>query len=63
GSTISLIRATPSDGWTLTTDHAGPTEVEVTLRRGEDETQVKAVCVGGVPQQDISGGGHGGGDG
>ena len=69
GPTISLLYATPADGWTVTTGHAGPEEVEVTLRSGGTETSLKATCVGGTPQNqssDASGrtsGGGGGGDG
>ena len=61
-ATITLLYATPNDGWTVRTKHAGPEQVEVELTRGEDETRVRAVCVDGTPQSDVDdSGGHGGG--
>ncbi|OJV59850.1 MAG: hypothetical protein BGO38_13960 [Cellulomonas sp. 73-145] len=51
GSAISLLYATPLDGWTVEVGAAGPDHLEVELRQSGTETKVTAVCVAGVPQQ------------
>lgn len=51
GSAISLLYATPLDGWTVEVGAAGPDHLEVELRQSGTETKVTAVCAGGVPQQ------------
>lgn len=53
GATISLLYATPSDGWTVEVGSAGPEHVEVELRRDDAETKLKAECVGGTPQREL----------
>ena len=53
GSRISLVSATPNDGWRVEVDERGPAEVEVEFKTGgEDEREVKvrARCVGGAPK-------------
>ncbi|BDO43006.1 hypothetical protein [Cellulomonas sp. NTE-D12] len=54
GSAISLLYATPLDGWTVEVGAAGPDHLEVELRQSGAETKVTAVCAGGVPQQTVS---------
>lgn len=49
GGTVVLLFATPDDGWSVDVRNAGPEHVEVKFRRGEQETEVRTVCVGGVP--------------
>ena len=51
GAQISLLYATPEDGWSVEVDHGGPEQVEVKFRQGEDETRVRAICTGGVPER------------
>lgn len=49
GSTISLLYATPLDGWAVEIKDTGPEQVEVELDRDESELTVRAVCTDGVP--------------
>ena len=52
-STIRLRIAQPDDGWRVEVEKAGPEEVDVTFRRGDDESgvgsRVTAVCKAGTP--------------
>jgi len=50
GPTISLLYATPIDGWTVEVKDSGGEHVEVEFRRGEAETKVRATCLAGVPE-------------
>lgn len=50
GPTISLLYATPTDGWRVEVKDSGGEHVEVEFRRGEAETKVRATCVDGVPE-------------
>ncbi|WP_263729454.1 hypothetical protein [Cellulomonas sp. SG140] len=54
GAAISLLYATPLDGWTVEVGAAGPDHLEVELRQSGAETKVTAVCGGGVPQQTVT---------
>lgn len=54
GATITLLYATPQDGWTVEVGSAGPEQVEVELSRDGQETKVRATCVSGVPTQSTS---------
>ncbi|MBB2924558.1 hypothetical protein [Cellulomonas cellasea] len=57
GTVIELQYATPADGWAVEVKRAGPDEVEVELRSGDDRTSVRAACAAdGTPQL------HGDGD-
>lgn len=49
GGAVVLLFATPDDGWSVDVRSAGPEHVEVKFRRGEQETEVRTECVGGVP--------------
>lgn len=49
GATISLLYATPLDGWTVEVKDAGPEHVEVELHRDESELTVRATCTDGIP--------------
>lgn len=53
GESVSLLYATPLDGWTVVVADAGPDDVEVEFRRGEAETRVRVDCDDGVPDVDI----------
>lgn len=53
GQAITLLYAAPADGWTVEVGSTGPEHVEVELRSGETETKVRAVCVAGVPEQEV----------
>jgi hypothetical protein len=51
GTVIELQYATPADGWAVEAKRAGPEEVEVELRSGDDSTSVRAACAAdGTPQ-------------
>lgn len=64
GAAISLLYATPVDGWTVEVGATGPDHLEVELRQSGAETKVTAVCVAGVPQQSTTEGSpDGGGEG
>lgn len=56
GGAISLLYATPADGWTVEVGAAGPERVEVELRQPGLETKVVALCSGGVPQHTVDAG-------
>ncbi|MGW6131115.1 hypothetical protein ACWFNE_13915 [Cellulomonas sp. NPDC055163] len=68
GTVIELQYATPADGWAVEVKRAGPEEVEVELRSGDDRTSVRAACAAdGTPQRhddgdDGSGSGSGSDD-
>jgi len=53
GDSISLLYATPSDGWTVDVGSAGPRRVEVELTQDGKETKVSAVCAAGTPERDV----------
>lgn len=55
GTVIGLLYATPQDGWTVDVRSAGPDRIKVELTMAEQETTVAAACVGGVPQQTVTG--------
>lgn len=64
GGTITLLYATPADGWSVDVKKSGPQEVEAEFELGDDDTTVRAVCVAGVPEQTTDdGGGDSGGSG
>ncbi len=50
GTAITLLYATPSDGWTVELGSTGPQHVEVQLHRDGAETQLTGTCVAGTPQ-------------
>lgn len=51
GATISLLYATPSDGWRVKIEKRGPETISLEFVNGEKETKVHGVCSAGVPQQ------------
>lgn len=53
GTAITLLYATPSDGWTVEVKAAGPEELLVELESEGDETAVRAVCVAGTPEPSV----------
>lgn len=50
---ITLLYATPSDGWTVEVGAAGPERVEVELHHDKDETKLTAECVAGTPEHQV----------
>ena len=50
GTVLTLLYATPADGWTMEVKHAASDQLEVEFRQGEAETKVRATCVVGVPE-------------
>lgn len=53
GEVITLLYATPSDGWTVEVGGAGPERVEVELHRDDAETKLSGTCVAGTPEPRI----------
>lgn len=53
GANLTLRAAQPDNGWQAEVDRSGPDKIEVSFRRGTDdtgsETRVTAVCTGGTP--------------
>lgn len=49
GSSASLLSASPSSGWTVEVDAAGPSQIDVRFRRADHESRVRASCVAGAP--------------
>lgn len=53
GTTILLRIAQPANGWKVEVNAAGPAQVDVEFKHGEDESggeaRVRAVCKNGVP--------------
>lgn len=49
GDVVTLLYATPQDGWTVEVGEAGPDLLDVELHRAEQESSVRATCVAGVP--------------
>ncbi len=54
GQTISLLSASPADGWRVKIESRGPDRVKVEFVSGERESSVSGTCVDGVPQQSTS---------
>jgi hypothetical protein len=50
GSTIRLVSASPSSGFTMQVSDAGPEQVQVKFRSATQEFEVQLGCVGGRPQ-------------
>ncbi|WP_024286575.1 hypothetical protein [Cellulomonas sp. KRMCY2] len=57
GAAISLLGATPLDGWTVEVKASGPENVEVELHRDESELTVRAACTDGIPTMQTETGG------
>ena len=47
--TISLLYASPQDGWRVEIEKRGPDKVEVDLESAGAGTRVSATCVNGAP--------------
>ena len=63
GPQITLLYATPQDGWAVETKNAGPDELLVEFGRHDSETTVRAWCVNGTPQMEVGGTSDGAGSG
>lgn len=53
GTSISLVAAQPSVGWSVEVDHRGPEEIKVKFERSgerEGEVEVTGRCLGGAPR-------------
>src|SRR5450759_1680732 len=48
---ISLVYATPQDGWRVEIENRGPVTVAVALAREGQGIKLKATCVNGIPQE------------
>jgi hypothetical protein len=48
---IALVYASPQDGWRVATEKHGTDRIDVNFQRVGQGTEVRATCVGGVPQQ------------
>lgn len=55
GQQITLLYATPQDGWAVETKNAGPDELLVEFGRHDSETTVRAWCANGTPQMEVGG--------
>ena len=53
GDVVSLLYATPDDGWRVEVGSAGPEHLEVSFERREQETEVHTRCVAGVPSSRV----------
>ncbi len=53
GSMISLVYATPANGWRLKVSDRGPEKIEVKFSGSASSTSLKATCVAGVPQERV----------
>ena len=51
GQAISLVYASPQDGWRVEIEKRGPATVEVNLARNGQGTKLRASCVNGIPQE------------
>ena len=47
---ISLVYASPQDGWRVEIEKRGPDRVEVDFLSVGQGTKLKATCVNGIPQ-------------
>ena len=56
GHLIELVYASPHDGWTMQVVQSGSSRVEVRFFRGASTSTLVAVCVGGYPTAETSGG-------
>ena len=50
---ISLVYASPQDGWRVEIEKRGPVTVEVDLAREGQGTKLNAICVNGIPQETV----------
>jgi hypothetical protein len=50
GRTVRFKSASPNDGWSVERGDASGDAIDVKFESGEAEVQIRATCVGGVPQ-------------
>ena len=48
---ISLVYASPQDGWRVDTEKHGTDRIDINFQQVGQGTEVEASCVNGVPQQ------------
>lgn len=63
GQQITLLYATPQDGWAVETKNAGPDELLVEFGLHDSETTLRAWCANGTPQMEVGGTSDGAGSG
>src|SRR5450756_2103819 len=63
GQQITLLYATPQDGWAVETKNAGPAELLVEFGLHDSETTLRAWCANGTPQMEVGGTSDGAGSG
>lgn len=51
GQVISLLSASPADGWRVKIESRGPDRVKLEFTSGGREVKLTATCVGGMPSQ------------
>lgn len=49
---ITLVYASPQDGWRFETEKGGTDRIDVNFQRVGQGTELRATCVNGVPQQE-----------
>ena len=54
GAAITLLYATPLDGWRVEVKDQGPERIEVELEGHDQEVTLRAACVAGTPEQQTS---------
>jgi len=54
GDTISLLSATPRQGYTVVVGNSGPSQVEVTFKSSSHDAEIHGQCVGGKPVATVS---------
>jgi hypothetical protein len=50
---ISLVYASPQDGWRVEIERRGPDSVDVDLQRQGQGTKLNAICVNGIAQETV----------
>jgi hypothetical protein len=51
GQAITLVYATPQDGWRVETEKRGTDRIDVNFQRVGKGTELRASCVAGIPEQ------------
>ena len=51
GQVISLVYASPQDGWRFETEYHATDRIDINFQRVGQGTELRATCVNGVPQQ------------
>jgi hypothetical protein len=54
GTAVSLVSATPRQGYTVSVGNSGPSEVEVAFKSTSHDAEIHGRCSGGVPVATVS---------